>query len=127
MFKNLLLVGVGGFLGSSLRYAVAVACARFYPALVFPLATVLVNIVGCFVIGYIGGLAAFKQILSEHGRLFVFTGVLGGFTTFSAFGLETFSLLRSGQSALAFLNIFLQLVIGLTAVALGHYAATRIL
>ena len=126
MFKDFLLVGAGGFLGSSLRYAMAVACVRFYPNLMFPLATFIVNISGCFLIGFLGGLAAFKQIFAENGRLFVFTGILGGFTTFSAFGLETFHFIRNDQWPLAFLNIFLQLAVGLTAVAVGHSLASRI-
>ena len=126
MFKGLLLVGAGGFLGSSLRYAAAVLCARLYPTLTFPLTTLLVNILGCFIIGFLGGLAAFKQVFTENGRLFVFTGILGGFTTFSAFGLETFHLIRNDQWPLAFLNIFLQVAVGLAAVAVGHSLATRI-
>ena len=126
MLKNLMLVGGGGFLGSSLRYAVAVACARLYPALVFPLDTFIVNILGCFAIGFLAGLAAFKQVFGESGRIFVFTGILGGFTTFSAFGLETFYFIRTAQWPLAFLNVFLQIAVGFTAVAAGHWLADKI-
>ena len=125
MLKQFLLVGAGGFLGSSLRYAVSVVCTRFYPASVFPLSTLIINTTGCFAIGFIGGLAASKQILAGNGRLFIFTGILGGYTTFSAFGLETFFLMRMEHIRMALLNISLQLLLGLAGVALGHWLATK--
>ncbi len=123
MLKDILLVGVGGLLGSVGRYLCILGVARVYPIATFPYTTLLVNVVGCFIIGFLGGLGTHKQLLAEPGRLFLFTGVLGGFTTFSAFGMETFYLLRTSQWSLAFLNIFLQLVCGIGAVALGYWLA----
>ena len=78
-------------------------------------------LLGCLVIGFLGGLASSKQLFAESGRLFLFTGILGGFTTFSAFGLETFYLLRTSQWLLAFGNVFIQLFLGISAVALGYW------
>ncbi len=117
----MLLVSFGGALGSAARYLCLSGVTRIGLLASFPWGTLTVNILGCLVIGFLGGLAANKQILTEVGRLFLFTGILGGFTTFSAFGLETFYLLRTSQWLLAFGNIFLQLFFGIGSVALGYY------
>jgi CrcB protein len=121
MFKNILLVGIGGAIGSVGRYLCIAGINRWAILAAFPWGTLAVNVIGCFVIGFIGGLGASKQLFSESGRIFLFTGILGGFTTFSAFGLETFYLLRTSQGLLAFGNIFLQLIFGLGAVAFGYW------
>ena len=121
MFKSIILVGVGGLLGSGGRYLCVVGIDRLYPGASFPYGTLLVNVVGCFIIGFLGGLGANKQVLTEAGRLFLFTGILGGFTTFSAFGVETFYLIRTCQWVLVFMNVFLQLGLGIGAVALGYW------
>jgi fluoride exporter len=125
MFMNIFLVALGGALGSILRY-LCVTGFRFplWPG--FPWGTLFVNVIGCFVIGFVGGLAANKQFLSESGRIFLFTGILGGFTTFSAFGLETYFLMRTSQWFLALSNIFLQLNLGLGAVIFGHWLAKHL-
>jgi CrcB protein len=121
MFKNILLVGAGGAIGSIARYLCVASVSRLPLLASFPWGTVFVNVVGCFIIGFLGGLAAGKQLFAETGRLFLFTGILGGFTTFSAFGLETFYLMRTSQWFFAFGNVFLQLSLGLGAVILGHW------
>lgn len=121
-----MLVGTGGLVGSIGRYLCVVAVTRLCPGINFPYGTLLVNVLGCFIIGFIGGLGANKQLFAETGRLFLFTGILGGFTTFSAFGLETFYLIRTYQWSLAFMNIFLQLGLGIGAVALGHWLSELI-
>ena len=121
MMGNLAWVGLGGLLGSMARYLCVWGVGRLFPAVQFPYGTLFVNIVGCFVIGFIGGLAANKQLLTEDGRVFLFTGILGGFTTYSAFGMETFYFLRTAQWNLALMNIFLQLVLGIGAVAVGFW------
>ncbi|MGY1459857.1 fluoride efflux transporter CrcB [Luteimonas sp. A534] len=110
-------VGLGGFLGSVARYAVAVALGAA-PADRFPWATFAVNCLGCLLIGVLVGASA-KAAVSEPVRLFLVTGVLGGFTTFSAFGLESLTLLRRGETSLALLYIFGSVLVGITAVWLG--------
>lgn len=114
-----LLAGVGGFIGSSARYLAGNAVTRIaaYPA--YPLATTVVNIAGCLVIGILGGIAETHDIFSESVRVFLFIGILGGFTTFSTFGYESLQLARQNQYGLAVANIAIQLVLGLAAVWTG--------
>src|SRR3982751_5831062 len=106
--RNLLLVGTGGFLGSVFRYLLGGAATQIAANSRLPVGTLVVNVVGCLVIGM---LAAFGEQLrpwSEGARFFLFTGVLGGFTTFSAFGYETFMVARQQTLALAGINVLLQ-------------------
>lgn len=123
MFQHLMLVALGGAIGSAARFLCGAGVSRIAVLASFPWSTLAVNVTGCFIIGFAGGLGASKQIFTEAGRLFLFTGILGGFTTFSAFGLETFYLLRQGQMLLALGNVALQLVLGLGAVAIGYRLA----
>ncbi|MDO8447134.1 MAG: fluoride efflux transporter CrcB [Deltaproteobacteria bacterium] len=118
---NILLVGAGGFIGSVFRYI----CGKTVHALLqqypwFPYGTLAVNIIGCLLIGFLAGLSESRHLFSPEARLFVFVGVLGGFTTFSSFGYETFILARDIQLSAALLNVALQLIIGLGAVWLGN-------
>ncbi|MGY0635257.1 fluoride efflux transporter CrcB [Luteimonas sp. A478] len=110
-------VGLGGFLGSVARYALAVALGAA-PTDRFPWATFAVNCLGCLLIGVLVGASA-KASVSEPVRLFLVTGFLGGFTTFSAFGLESLILLRRGETSLALLYILGSVLVGITAVWLG--------
>src|SRR5687768_7635081 len=115
-----LAVGVGGALGSMARHGVNRLVLHHWPALQLPLATIIVNVVGCSIIGLLAGFAAAGRLpIGLYGREFVFVGVLGGFTTFSAFGLETVTLVRTGAPAVAALNIAVQLVGGLIGVYAG--------
>lgn len=116
---NLFLVGAGGFLGSISRYAVGGAVHRFLDNPWFPYGTATVNIVGCFIIGLLGGLLDSRQLFSPETRLFLMVGFLGGFTTFSSFGYETITLARDAQLLSAFWNVGLQIFLGLSAVWLG--------
>ena len=110
-------VGVGGALGSMARHAVNIITRSDR----FPFGTGLVNLSGCFVIGLLAGLIASKRIdMAPQWREFVFVGLLGGFTTFSTFGLDTFVLARSHSTAYALLNVALQVIGGLTAVWIGY-------
>lgn len=110
-------VAVGGALGSMARHAVYLAT----PAQRFPLATVVVNLSGCFIAGLLVGLLASRRIdLPDQWRDFVFVGLLGGFTTFSTFGLDTFLLARTQSPGYAAINVGLQVVGGLFAVWLGY-------
>ena len=119
-------VAVGGALGSVARHGVNRLVHHEWPLLRFPLATALVNIVGCCAIGVLAGLVATGRLpMRTHWREFVFVGILGGFTTFSTFGLDTIMLVRSGDSSQALLNVALQVVCGLAALHVGLVAVER--
>jgi len=114
-------IAVGGALGSIARHAVNHAVHTHWHATRFPAGTVVVNLIGCFVIGLLAGLLASDRIaLRFYWREFVFVGLLGGFTTFSTFGLDTFVLARSNSTAHAALNVGLQVIGGLLAVVAGY-------
>jgi CrcB protein len=89
----------------------------------FPYGTLAVNVLGCLVIGFLAGLAETRAAFTSEARLFLFVGILGGFTTFSSFALETFSLARDTQNVAALMNIGLQLILGLLAVWIGNVLA----
>lgn len=111
-------VALGGAIGSALRYGVSLAAVRWLPGKSWPWATFAVNAVGCLAIGWV--LAGVRsQALSEPVRLFVAVGLLGGLTTFSTFGAETFSLLESGRWGLAVAYALCSVLAGLVAVWLG--------
>ena len=114
-------VAIGGALGSIARHFVNVGLARrLEPSI--PYATLVVNIVGCTVIGALAGrIAGGRLHLSPTMRTFVFVGVLGGFTTFSSFGLDTFTLGHGGDHVAAVWNVIAQVGLGLGGVWLGFY------
>ena len=115
--KLLLAIGAGSFLGGIVRYLLsAFVQARFLYA--FPYGTMVVNLAGCFLIGVVYALTD-RGSLGEEWRLFLATGVLGGFTTFSAFSHETIAMLRDGQAINAMAYVALSVVIGLLATYLG--------
>ena len=118
-FLNLIYVGVGGFLGSIGRYLLAGAVYRMFPNLNFPIGTTVVNILGCFLIGFITGLVEVRNLLNPEMRIFILIGILGGFTTFSTFGFEVFALLRDGAFVSALANVLVQVIVGISAVWLG--------
>ena len=123
---KILLVGIGGFAGSVSRYLLALAMYEYFAAPAFPYATMVINIIGCFAIGVFNGVAESGGLFSVETRVLVVVGVLGGFTTFSAFGNETFVLLRDAQWFAAISNVALHIVLGLAAVWLGYLTATAI-
>ncbi len=116
---QLLWVGLGGFLGSVGRFVISGFFNRLSPALAFPIGTLAVNILGCFLIGLIHGLAESRIILGTDNRIFLFIGVLGGFTTYSTFGFESLALLKDGAMLKASANIIIHVFVGLAAVWLG--------
>ncbi len=118
MFK-IFIVGAGGFVGSGLRYAIGSYIHRVLGAGLFPYGTLAVNVTGCLLIGFVSGISESKQLLSHEATLFLTVGLLGGFTTFSAFGFETFSLARNGKEFTAFLNVGLQVFLCFASVWLG--------
>ena len=121
---NILWVGIGGFIGSVLRYLVGGYIQQYSRSL--PLGTLAVNILGCFVIGFLIHASESTGVFSETSRAFIFIGVLGGFTTFSSFGNETLNLARDSQMLHAFTNIVANVILGLSAVWLGRIVATWI-
>ena len=121
--SQILLVGLGSFFGGALRYGLSTWVHRLLDNPWFPYGTLTVNVQGCFVIGLLAGLAETRVAFTSEGRIFVFVGVLGGFTTFSSFALETFSLARDTQYIAALANPGLQLVLCLLAVWIGNMLA----
>lgn len=97
----ILVVGIGGFLGAVARYKLGGLVLHLTVQERFPFSTFAVNVLGCLVVGVLAGLAERHQAFGPDARLFLFTGLLGGFTTFSAFGLEAVYLLRRGELATA--------------------------
>jgi CrcB protein len=115
-----LAVGAGGALGSMARHAVNLLCARVLGRAV-PHATATVNVIGSLVIGLLAGAIASGRLqLSTEMRTFVFVGILGGFTTFSSFMLDTFTLGHGGEQTLAVSNVAIQMALGLIAVWGGY-------
>jgi CrcB protein len=118
LMRNMLAVAIGAALGANLRYLISIwATQRFGSG--FPYGTLLINVTGCLVIGIVLTLAATKITLGEPLRLLIVTGILGGYTTFSSFGYEAFSLIGRGDWAGAALYMAGSLVLGLGAVFLG--------
>ncbi|MCC6299264.1 MAG: fluoride efflux transporter CrcB [Anaerolineales bacterium] len=117
--NNILLAGIGGFIGSAMRYLLGGYVQESLKS-VFPYGTLAVNVLGCFVIGFLSQLAESRGVFSSEARILVFIGILGGFTTFSSFGNETFNLARDSQWLSAFANVGLNVVLGFLAVWLGR-------
>lgn len=116
---KILIVGLGSFIGGIARYGLSGLIHR-YAGGSFPFGTWAVNVIGCFFIGGVLHLVEDRAFLSPNVRLFVAIGLLGGFTTFSSFGYETFELLRDRQIALALLNVVGNVLLGLCAVWTGR-------
>ena len=118
-------IALGSALGGVLRYGLSRMMTPVSGS--FPWGTVVVNVIGCFVIGYFGTLtmASGKYAVSENVRIFVMVGICGGFTTFSAFTLQTFELLRSGEWVRAIANVIVSVMVCLIAVAAGQAFAHR--
>lgn len=116
--KIILLVGTGGFVGSISRYLVSQLMQKTFET-TFPLGTMVVNIVGSFLIGIIYALSERSEILSAEWRIFLAVGFCGGFTTFSSFAYENFAMASIQQFLYSALYIGLSLILGLFAVYLG--------
>lgn len=107
---NCLVVALGGGIGACLRYLIGLIPLK--EPFVFPVKTLVINLLGCFVIGLVASLAVKNSSLSSKLVLFIKTGFCGGFTTFSTFALETETLIKTGQSELAILYVALSVVAG---------------
>jgi CrcB protein len=118
MIKSILLIALGSSIGSIARYF----CQKWFADTIqhsFPWGTFVVNILGCFLIGLIYGTAERTTLLSPQTRLFLITGLCGGFTTFSTFAFENMNLLRSGDITYALLYIAASILLGIGAVFAG--------
>ncbi|MDM1758365.1 MULTISPECIES: fluoride efflux transporter CrcB [Acinetobacter] len=116
---NWLLVACGGAIGASLRYGAGLIIVK--PQSLFPWATWSINLLGCFLAGVFFAFTQKYPILQQETRLFLMVGILGGFTTFSSFGLETFQLIRQGQFPLALAYTISSVIVGLICLAIGFY------
>ncbi|MBH0197751.1 MAG: fluoride efflux transporter CrcB [Nitrospira sp.] len=120
---KLLLIGAGGFIGSVLRYLVSGFVQTLSQSIAFPYGTLAVNVLGCFCIGFLSEIFTARALVGTNMQAFLVVGILGGFTTFSAFGNETMNLIREGDAVLALMNVGAQVLLGLGAVWLGYTVA----
>ena len=121
---KLLYIGIGGFLGAVSRYLVSGLFQKWLDK-PFPVGTLAVNVIGCFLIGLLSGLSQGRQLFTPEMRLFLFIGFLGGLTTFSTFIYEIFTFARDGQIIPSLANLTLHLVLGIAAIWAG-FAISRI-
>lgn len=117
--KQLLLVGFGGFIGSIARFFVS-KLNLHWQFLSIPMGTLTVNILGSLIIGFIVGVTAKSELITPGFRLFLMVGICGGFTTFSSFTLENFTLMQNGQFATVLIYTGLSIFFGFLAVYLGY-------
>lgn len=117
--KAIIVVGMGGAMGSIARYLLSSWVNRMAQDWRFPVGTFVVNVLGCAAIGFLAGLATRENYFPLEVRLFLFTGVIGGFTTFSAFELETLNLIRNGEFLVAGGNVLFSIAVGLLALYAG--------
>jgi fluoride exporter len=118
MFRTIMIVGFGGFIGSISRYLGQLAAGKIFPP-TFPMGTFLVNILGCFLIGVVFAMSEKGNLLPAEMRLFLAVGFCGGFTTFSTFASDNLMLLKDNSIGLLLLNVFGSVVLGILAVYLG--------
>jgi fluoride exporter len=122
LLQRLLLIGFAGLAGTLCRYGLSGLVARRFGE-TFPTGTLLVNIIGCFLAGFLFYPLHERLLVSEVIRTALTIGFLGGFTTFSSFGLQTFTLLRDGEYAFALVNVLISNAIGLASVWIGYSLA----
>jgi fluoride exporter len=120
--KNIILIFIGGGLGSIVRFGIGKRISSLHNTH-FPYGTLIANILACFVVGFVIGLADHKQIISPQAKLFWAVGFCGGFSTFSTFSAETISLIQNGFHLSSLLYIISSLVLCVTMTFLGMYVA----
>lgn len=120
--QKLIYVGIGGLIGASLRYIISINSAKLFGTQM-PYGTLIVNVLGGFLIGLIMELSLTTDLVSPNLRLFLTTGIMGGLTTFSTFSYETINLFSDGSYILGILNTSLNLFLSLGGVVLGKFVA----
>ena len=120
MFRTFILIALGGAIGSVFRYCTTLMVQKYYSS-VFPLATFITNVLGCFLIGLLIGILEKYELTNSDLKWFLIIGFCGGYTTFSAFGFENIFLLQNNNSGMAFAYIGLSLLSGLFAVWFGLF------
>ncbi|MBG0788244.1 MAG: fluoride efflux transporter CrcB [Anaerolineaceae bacterium] len=118
--QKVLIIGLGGFAGAVLRYSLSGFVQNATQNGSFPYSTLVINLLGCVIMGALSELVESFGFFSAEIRSFLFIGLLGAFTTFSTFGNESVNLLREGNHLLSFLNIGLHILLGLGAIGLGR-------
>jgi len=121
--RNILVVALGGALGSTSRYLLGAWTQTASKSIDFPYGTLTVNLIGCFVIGVLSQLAEGRGAFTPESRALMFIGILGGFTSFSSFGNDTVNLLRDGKTFNALANVGANVIVGLLMVWLGRAMA----
>lgn len=125
MLKDFLLVSCGSFLGGGLRFLVS-KWIQTLSVISFPFGTFTVNVLGCFLIGFLSGLPVSGEVMNPSTKLFLTTGFCGGFTTFSTFMNENSSLLEDENYVYLILYIFGSLALGMAAVLLGNFFGNKL-
>ena len=120
---SVIYVALGGALGSVSRYLLGTWTQSISKSIDFPYGTLTVNLIGCFIIGFLSQLAEARGVFTSEARAFIFIGILGGFTTFSSFGNDTINLLRDGETFNALANVGANVILGLLLVWLGRTVA----
>lgn len=123
---NLLILGLGGFLGAVSRYLVSGYVQDFFKSANFPYGTLVVNILGCFILGLLTQIAGAKDLIDPQTRLFLMVGFIGAFTTFSTFSVESANLLQSGHNYTAALYLIGSNILGIIFVFVGQAVAGQL-
>jgi CrcB protein len=119
-------IGLGGLVGAILRYTVGAQAQQLFRSITFPFGTLVVNVSGCLAIGFLSYLVESRGALNPNQRVFLMSGLLGAYTTFSSFTFETINLLFAGQVSSALINLFATNLLGLAAVWAGRALPTTI-
>jgi fluoride exporter len=123
MFLNILIVGIGGFVGAIARYLISAGVQSIFSRSLFPFGTLAVNLLGCMIMGFLCAIALNWGVLTPRAKLLLMTGFLGALTTFSTFSNETFDLIKNSEMFLAFVNVGVQVVFGLFFIWFGYFLA----
>jgi len=124
--ERLLIIGLGGGIGAIMRFMFSSLVQEKLNNASFPFGTLVVNITGCLLIGWLSYLSDVRGIIDSEWRAFLFIGLLGGFTTFSTFSNETMNLIRGGEYLQGCVNVGMHLFIGLSAVIAGRWIAQSV-
>ena len=123
LYKEISVVAVGGAMGSVARLLLSRGVQAFFPYAELPLGIIAVNILGCFLIGFLYGIFELKLLINPVWRAGLVIGILGGFTTFSSFSIDTVVFLQKGAYHAALMNVFITVIVCLLATLFGIYSS----